>query len=175
MKYRICSLVFFLFIIVCLSACNPATAPHSNVDFSAQIIRTDEIVTGAEGEFPDCLVIRSYDALQSYYTEHQSQFQFTQLSRACDPSAADFHTAIVQYSEAWFETHDLLLARVRESKGSVTLQVSTVTHKSDPAQWVVSVKETIPASTSDDMAFWHILIAVDKCECPPHDATVILH
>ena len=174
MKHRMFSLALCLIMSLCLSACNPTAALDNEVDFSAQIIRTDEVDAGAQGAFSDCLVIRSYDALQNYYTEHQSQFQFVLLSRACDSSAADFRSAIGQYSEAWFLTHDLLLARLRETSGSVTLQVSSVAHKAEPAQWVVSVKESTPDDAGDDMAFWHILIAVDKCDCAPHDATVIL-
>ena len=174
MNHRILSLALCLLIIFYLPACTPSTTPQNDIDFSAQVIRTDEINAPAPGNFPDCLAIRSYDALQNYYTEYQAQFQLTQLSRACDSNATDFSTAITQYSPSWFEIHDLLLVRVRGTSGSATLQISSVTHKSSPAQWSISVKEILPDTASADTAFWHILITVDKCECSSHSVTVVM-
>ena len=124
--------------------------PWQSYDFNAQYIRTNH--TGDYSSFPKKKVITSRAELDSYIEENKGiySFEYGGWSTEC------FIDATAKYDDNWFNSHKLIIAVLRESSGSIGHEVVQV------GGLDITIKRIIPQIGTDDMAYWHILIEVDK-------------
>ena len=135
-------------------ASNPDSGTVTNLpkeyEFKAHYIRTDS--TNAGTEYPQYSIIRSRGELDDYIAKYKEWYDLG----SADSTDANFMTVTGQYTDEWFETHQLILVLLEESSGSVTHQVTELT-ESD-----VTIQRIVPEVGTADMAEWHIVIEADK-------------
>ncbi len=132
------------------------------LDFEVQYIRTNGEHNGIEH-----FVIRSADELHAYYEQNKDKHNLERKENLLSDETIGFLDACDDYDEKFFEENALILVLLEEGSGSIRHKVSGVS-VSKPEMSLISMKinieSIVPEVGTDDMAGWHILIAVDKEE-----------
>ena len=129
---------------------------YKNVDFTAQYIRTNGYLDGAE--YPKTCWISDKTELSSYVEKNGEIYDLGQET---------FTDAVKKYGEEFFLDHDLIIVVLEEGSGSVRHEVTKVRlyHSMlDRIQYFIQpeIKRTAPDAGTCDMAEWHILIEIPK-------------
>ena len=115
--------------------------------FAAQYIRTDGYHD--EIRYPVVRVIRSVEALNTYYEENKALYYL---------ESPEFADARDQYDSSYFADRFLLMVLLQEGSGSVTHQVTKL-RTADTGNLTVDISSELPGGIgTSDMALWHILI-----------------
>ena len=127
-------------------------------------IRTNGYVEGAE--YPKALWITSTEELHAYYEANKDRYALGSQSPGTAPTLG-FADAMETYDDAFFESHDLILAVLEEPSGSVRHKVTAVNvylSALDRIQFFVQpeIRRLAPDAGTCDMAEWHIFIEISK-------------
>ncbi|MBR5682736.1 MAG: hypothetical protein IKW96_05580 [Ruminococcus sp.] len=125
--------------------------PWQRYDFNAQYIRAHYFGDDYTS-FPKRKVITSRAELDSYIEQNKGTFTLDNGQG----SSVSFIDATAKYDDNWFNSHKLIIAVLRESSGSIGHEVVQVGGLN------ITIKRIVPQVGTDDMAYWHILIEVDK-------------
>ncbi len=134
----------------------------AKLEAEAQYIRTDGLPVGVE-----TTVIRSLEELQTYYEENKDRYYLGRRENPASDQTIGFLDACDRYDEEFFAENALIIVVLREPSGSIRHKVTgiTVPPPDTPSTWLkVEIESIVPEYGSDDMAGWHILIAVNKAE-----------
>lgn len=123
-------------------------------DFAARYIRADG--DAPDAQYPQVTLIGSRAELEDYYDRYGDFYAFA------PGDTAGFADAIEAYDDAWFETHQLLIAVLDEPSGSIRHEVTTLTYDR------MVIDRTVPELQTDDGAKWQILVETD-CIFDPAD------
>ncbi|MBQ6019220.1 MAG: dockerin type I repeat-containing protein [Clostridia bacterium] len=107
-------------------------------------------------ESPAVHLIRSGAELEKYYNDNKEEFSF---DKPFDPSPS-FRDACEKYDREFFDRSDLLIVFLEEGSGSIRHEVTGVTKTPEGRQ--VSIRADSPRVQTCDMAYWQILIELDK-------------
>ena len=148
---------------------DPGTA--MSVGFSVKNIRTG--LLDYSGNFPLVAVIRSADELTAYYEQNKEQFYLERREDPASDSTIGFLDACDAYDEDFFEDKALIFVILREGSGSTSHNISRVVSDAD-GKLSVYVLTVDPEVGTCDMAYWHLMVAVDKEYVPesPEDVRV---
>lgn len=119
--------------------------------FEAQYVRTDGYHENVG--YPVVTVVSSKAALDAYFEENRGLYELSRGEQA--GSASGFAGAIKKYDDDWFASHQLVIALLEESSGSVRHEVESVTAGDSPS---IVIRRLVPEVGTCDMAEWHILI-----------------
>lgn len=125
--------------------------------FDAQIIRTNGYQDGAV--YPAVVEIGSAEELARYMKENRDRYDLGHKDKVYADTTIGFEDAVEGYDDAWFRDHRLVLVVLEEGSGSVRHEVTAVTGGPEP---VIEIARLCPEVGTDDMAEWHILIALDR-------------
>ena len=130
-----------------------------SVMYYKQYIRTDG---GNETtEYPSYEVIRSKEDLNQYYEEKKDIFDLERRENGYADSTIGFLDACDQYDDAFFTNMDLIILVVEEGSGSIRHSIYDIRPYYENSWQLVGYK-IVPEICTDDMAQWHIMIAIDK-------------
>ncbi|MBQ8921345.1 MAG: hypothetical protein IJ060_04180 [Oscillospiraceae bacterium] len=129
--------------------------PSEPYPFSAQYIRTNGYHSGVR--YPQVCIIRSREELDDYISRNESLYDFEGYGSIGEADyTPGFRDILTNYTDDWFETHQLVLVLLEETSGSVRHEVTALTQHS------VTVKRLVPEIGTEDMAEWHLVIETDK-------------
>ena len=92
------------------------------VDYGVQYIRTNGYMEGAE--FPNVVIIRSLDELNSYYEANKDTFDLERKDKVYSDTTIGFLDACDKYDTAYFEKGYLVFVLLEEGSGSVRHEVT---------------------------------------------------
>ena len=121
--------------------------------FEAQYVRTDGYHENVG--YPIVTVISSRAALDAYFEENRGLYELSRGEQA--GSASGFAGAIKKYDDDWFASHQLVIALLEESSGSIRHEVESVTAGDSPS---IVIRRLVPEVGTCDMAEWHIVLTV---------------
>ncbi len=142
-----------------------------NIEFTAEYARTGGYVEG--NAYPIVHIISSFEALDSYYEENYSVYSFNRSDKSYTDTATGFIDAYDNYGEKFFEDKALIFVILEEPSGSIRHNVEYVTKASDGVL-NIGIEPIVPEACTDDMAIWHIIIAVDKNEIPENGDGIVI-
>lgn len=125
------------------------------MSFRAHSMRTNGY--DAKRTYPVVTVIQSRSALDAYFKEHVSVYDF---AGAVSSGEAPPLNAPKPYDGLFFAGHTLLLIVWEEPSGSIRLRVEDVTAEDDGL--TIELERKTPQMTTADMAQWHILVELPK-------------
>ncbi len=143
-----------------LFALEPIHKPTAGgvVDFEAQYIRTDGYHENAV--YPAVTVIRSAKELNAYYNQNKNLYQLERRENLASDSTIGFLDACDRYDDAFFNEKSLILILLEEPSGSIRHKVTAVQQTAD-GKLTVNISTIVPEVGTDDMAQWHLFVAVD--------------
>ena len=121
-------------------------------DYTATYVRTYNY-TGDYTLLPLVRQLSSLDGLNAYTAENAEALQNSVIGEEPKISFAD---AAAKYTKEWFDTHKLLVVCLEEGSGSVRHEVTAVSKDT------VCINRLNTHVGTCDMAYWHILIELDK-------------
>ena len=121
-------------------------------DYTATYVRTYNY-TGDYTLLPLVRQLSSLDGLNAYIAENAEALQNSVIGEEPKISFAD---AAAKYTKEWFDTHKLLVVCLEEGSGSVRHEVTAVSKDT------VCINRLNTHVGTCDMAYWHILIELDK-------------
>ncbi len=139
----------------------PEEGEHS-VEFTAEYARTGSYIE--DNFYPIIKIISSYEVLNEYYEENKDKYYFARADKSYEDSATGFIDAYDNYDKKFFEEKALVFVILEEPSGSIRHKVDYV--KSANGIMDIAITPIIPEACTDDMAIWHIMIAVDEKELP---------
>ncbi len=71
-----------------------------------------------------------------------------------------FATVIQKYDQQYFQDNALVLVALTEGSGSISHEVTA--YKVTDNAIVINIKRYSPETLTDDMAYWHILVEIEK-------------
>ena len=142
-----------------------------NIEFTAEYARTGGYVEG--NIYPIVHIINSFEALNSYYEENKSVYSFNRSDKSYADTATGFLDAYDNYGVEFFEDKALIFVILEEPSGSIRHRVEYVTKASDGVL-NIGINPIVPEACTDDMALWHIIIAVDKDELPENEEGIVI-
>ncbi len=134
-----------------------------------QYIRTNG---DTELVYPRTVKITSYDELMDYYDSSKELFDLERKTTVYSDTTIGFLDACDTYTAEWFEENDLIMAVLQEGSGSIRHKVTSVTLRtenlsditSDNTRLQINIQTIMPEVGTCDMAQWHIMIGVPKCD-----------
>ena len=129
------------------------------VDYGVQYIRTNGYMEGAE--FPNVVIIRSLDELNSYYEANKGTFDLERKDKVYSDTTIGFLDACDKYDTAYFEKGYLVFVLLEEGSGSVRHEVTGSTISSD-GELGIYIKTISPEVGTCDMAEWHIILEMSN-------------
>ncbi len=127
--------------------------------FSAQYIRTNGF--HSEVTYPIITVIRSVEALNTYYEQNKDAYALESRSGPVpSDSTIGFLDAIESLDDSFFQKNVLILVLLEESSGSNRHQVQEIIQEEQATR--IRIGRKVPPIGTTDMAQWHILIEVEK-------------
>lgn len=106
-------------------------------------------IASTNAEYPYVVLIGSKNELEDYITvNHESLSQ------------TEFESMVQKYDMEYFEQKQLIIVVLEEVSGLIRHKVKNVYVEED--QLVISVIRKHPQVYTDDMAYWHILLEIDK-------------
>lgn len=130
----------------------------SDVEFLAQYARTGSYIE--ENYYPIVETVTSYDALNEYCENNKDAYYFGRTDKSYEDSDTGFLDACDSYTKEFFEENGLVFVILEEPSGSIRHKVEYV--KCKDAAMDIGIDPIIPEAGTDDMAIWHIIVAVDK-------------
>ena len=131
-----------------------------NYDFTAAYVRTNSY-TGAYPREPHVRQFTTRDELDAFITENEEALQAPVIG-----SKISFADATSNYSKEWFDEHKLLVVCVLEYIGTVYHEVTDVSKNA------IKINRIHTSNGTADMAYWHILIELDKSATISDDISV---
>lgn len=128
----------------------PIAVKTTNIDFSAQYIRTDGY--HPEVNYPVVTVVRSAEELNAYYKANAEDYQF---------ELNGFRDIRDKYNADYFRDRILILALLEEPSGSNRHRVNALKLYED-GKLTIHIERLVPEAGTCDMAEWHILIEPEK-------------
>lgn len=132
---------------------------QESVDYGVQYIRTNGHMEGAE--FPNVVIIRSLDELNSYYEANKDTFDLERKDKGYSDTTIGFLDACDKYDAAYFEKGYLVFVLLEEGSGSIRHEVTGSTINSDGVLGIY-IKTISPEVGTDDMAEWHIILEMSN-------------
>jgi len=129
------------------------------VNYGVQYIRTNGYMEGAE--FPNVVIIRSLDELNSYYEANKGTFDLERKDKVYSDTTIGFLDACDKYDTAYFEKGYLVFVLLEEGSGSVRHEVTGSTISSDD-ELGIYIKTISPEVGTCDMAEWHIILEMSN-------------
>ena len=130
--------------------------------FKAQEVRTNRN-NAINRAYPIVTVIRSQEELASYYETNVANFRLE----------GEFAELIKAYDDAFFAKQDLILVVVEEHSGSVRHEITGFRPcDNGEGDWQITCKRKVPEIGTSDMAYWHILVEVEKGLIGPYETVV---
>lgn len=136
------------------------TQAISPIGFTARYVRTDGYHEAVQ--YPVVTVITTKNLLDEYYTANKERYFLERRTPLASNTAQGFLDMADDYDDAFFESHTLVLILTQESSGSVRHEVTKVMQNSDAVE--VTVRRDVPRTGTDDMAQWHIFLALDNTQ-----------
>ncbi len=132
-----------------------------NIDFSAQYIRTDGYIDGAD--YPVVTLIKSRNELFDYYNKNKDKYSLGDFSV---DDKLSFVGPWERYDEQYFENNMLVLVLLEEGSGSIRHSVNSVYKviEGETTRAIVDIQRKVPEACTDDMAEWHIFVEIPKLE-----------
>ena len=142
-----------------------------SVGFSVKNVRTG--LLEYSGDFPSVSVIHSVDELTAYYEENKEQFYLERREDPASDSTIGFLDACDKYNAEFFEEHALVFVILEEGSGSTRHNVEYVKIDANGIMYI-NIVSVDPEVGTCDMAYWHLMVAVDKEYVPesPEDVRV---
>ena len=130
------------------------------VNYEARYIRTDGY--SDKKTYPVTVLIKSKEDLDKYYSENSGSYSF---EYSPDDHENSFKKQTELYDNSFFEKKMLVLILLEEGSGSVTHRVRSATM--EPGFMLnVEIERHVPEVGTDDMAEWHIILEIDRNDCP---------
>lgn len=126
------------------------------VSFEAQYVRS-----GADNEeYPVVTIVQSLDELNAYY----ENYRLTEELVWREKSTIDFQGARDKYDEEFFKSKKLILVYLQEGSGSIRHEVTSICQRNieDEEKYVIDIRRQLPGEGTDDMAYWHIFVELEK-------------
>ncbi len=142
---------------------------QTDILFEAQYIRTNGYHEDAE--YPFHTVIRSASELTAYYDAYKDKYDLGRKEKVYSDTTIGFLDACDKYDEAFFSEKALVLVVIEEGSGSIRHEVTGVSEADEKLH--VYIESIIPEEGTDDMAEWHIIVAVDQDDLPSDDGIEI--
>ncbi len=134
---------------------------EKEVVFDAVYSRTDGYFE--EKTYPYVTVLNTRAQLEQYTAEHEGQFNFYD-----NASSDSFYNIVTAYDAAFFADYSIIMIMVKEESGSVRHTVEDVVCQD--GKTTVTLGRILPdGDTTDDEAFWHVMIKL------PKDSPVLEH
>lgn len=134
-----------------------APAKPQMLAYAASYVRTDGYHDGET--YPKTAVITSRAALDAYIRDNRDRYDFSHKETVYADTTVGFEDAAAAYDDAWFADHTLVLVLTEEGSGSVRHRVDGVSFGAGTV--TVFLTRLVPEVGTDDMAEWHILLALD--------------
>lgn len=131
----------------------------TSVAWCAQYIRTNGYQEGAK--FPQVAIIKSLQELTEYYTANKDTFDLERKEKVYADTTIGFLDACDQFDEEFFEENDLLFVLLEEGSGSIRHEVRSA-ERTAGGKIAVSIDRKVPEVGTDDMAQWHIILALSR-------------
>jgi len=128
---------------------------RNGIGFSVRYIRTDGYIDGAE--YPVFTIIRSRDELKRYYDLYKDVYDFSSHAQRYSEETSSFADAMVQFTDAFFSEHYLVVVMLEEGSGSIRHQVKQIEENGD-----IVIHRVVPEIGTADMAQWTILIGLNS-------------
>ncbi len=142
---------------------------QTDIPFEAQYIRTNGYHEDAE--YPFHTVIRSASELTAYYDEYKDKYDLGRKEKVYSDTTIGFLDACDKYDEAFFSEKALVLVVLEEGSGSIRHDVTGVSEVYEKLH--IYIESLVPEACTDDMAEWHIIVAVNKDDLPSDDGIEI--
>lgn len=126
--------------------------------FTAQYIRTNGYVDSQE--YPYCVIIRSVDELNSYYSQNKDIYDLEKHEKVYSDTTIGWLDAVEKYDEEYFKANDLVMIVLEEGSGSIRHEVKSVVKNPD-GSFAVDIERDMPEIGTDDMAEWHIILEIE--------------
>ncbi len=140
-----------------------------DIEFTAEYARTGGYVE--DNTYPIVHIVSSFEALNTYYEKNKSVYSFGRSDKSYTDTAIGFLDAYDNYSQEFFVDKALIFVILEEPSGSIRHNVEYVTKGSDGVV-NIGIEPTVPEACTDDMAIWHIIIAVDRDELPENERDI---
>ena len=140
----------------------------SEVEFTVQYARTGSYIE--ENYYPIVETVTTLDALNEYRENNKDTYYLGRADKGYDDSATGFLDACDSYTKEFFEENGLVFVILEEPSGSIRHRVEYV--KRNNTVMDIAIDPIIPEAGTDDMAIWHIIIAVDKDVIPEDEENV---
>lgn len=170
MKRIIAIVLSFLLLSAHTARHQGVNAPHA--DFEAQYIRTG-VRTEITG-YPMVSVIHSFDELTAYYAANRERFDLERRQNVASDSTIGFLDACDEYDAAFFESNALVFVVVEEVSGSIRHKVDHVKTDTE-GKLCIDIRPIVPEIGTDDMAQWHIIVAIEKNIAPAGAEDVLIY
>lgn len=142
---------------------------QTDIPFEAQYIRTNGY--HEDVEYPFHTVIRSAGELTAYYDEYKDKYDLGRKEKVYSDTTIGFLDACDKYDEAFFSEKALVLVVLEEGSGSIRHEVTGLGEADEKLH--IYIESIVPEACTDDMAAWHIIVAVNKDDLPSEDAIEI--
>lgn len=129
------------------------------VNYGVQYIRTNGYMEGAE--FPNVVIIRSLDELNSYYEANKDTFDLERKDKVYSDTTIGFLDACDKYDSEYFKKGCLVFVLLEEGSGSIRHEVTGSTISSD-GELGVYIDTITPEVGTCDMAEWHIILEMSN-------------
>lgn len=133
-------------------------AANYDISYSSAFIRTN--CMSSQIKFPQFVIIRSKQELDSYYNEHKDIFDLERRDKVYADTTIGWLDQADKYDKEWFDTHDLVLAVLSEGSGSNRHEVMDFVRTSE-RDFRLTIKRIVPEVGTDDMAEWHLFLEVE--------------
>ncbi len=128
--------------------------------FDDNIIRTGYFGDGHDDKL---IIIESFDELKEYYINNSENYNLSSNRDVYADTSVGFFDVVKDYDEKWFEENVLVMGMVEEGSGSIRHRIDGVYLEEDGR---ISLRYTklMPEMGTDDMAGWHIMVALKKAD-----------
>ncbi len=147
---------------------NGDTQTITELDYEVQYIRTNGY--HEKIMYPFSCIIESKEQLEEYYENVKSMYDLERRENPLSDMTIGFLDACDAYNEEYFQNNSLILVLLEEGSGSIRHNVKSL-QKVD-YRLKISIDRIIPEAGTDDMAEWHIIIAVDKKYIPENEENI---